>query len=330
MNPNRFEFASRTALRLSLALLATSASFFVFRSVVLADVPNPPQPGAALKAKDLAANFAYLEAAAGYGECPAGYARSGTGASIVCVKGNDEVVKVGYGAAAFWMDRYEASVWSEPGGTGTQYGTNGGAGGDDYPDTFPDNGQIVNLPGDLLYAVSRKGVVPSVMMTWFQANLACLASGKRLPSGPEWLLAATGTSDPGVSDGAKGSCTTSGGGRRKTGAPDVGIACVSVWGAEDLIGNVWEWTAEWFAAPSSVSPSVSVAWPTASYNSDAVWHVASTAFVSGVGYVSGVPAAAVRGGNSYDGTTAGTFSLQVDTAPSAVSGTVGFRCVVPR
>jgi len=72
------------------------------------------------------------------------------------------------------MDMYEASVWSGPDCTGTQYGANG----DDYPATFPDLG---NHPIDgALYACSRAGVMPSRYITWFQASQACINSGKRL------------------------------------------------------------------------------------------------------------------------------------------------------
>jgi hypothetical protein len=51
-------------------------------------------------------------------DCPNGYAVE----SGVCKRGGDEMVKVGRGMSAFWIDRYEMSVWSNAEGTGTQYG----------------------------------------------------------------------------------------------------------------------------------------------------------------------------------------------------------------
>ena len=50
---------------------------------------------------------------AGTPECPAGYGRvveARRPEIIVCKKGADEVVRVGTGKTAFWIDRYEASV----------------------------------------------------------------------------------------------------------------------------------------------------------------------------------------------------------------------------
>lgn len=43
------------------------------------------------------------------------------------------IVKVGTGASAFWIDRYEASVWSNRDGTGTQYGASPDGGDGDNP-----------------------------------------------------------------------------------------------------------------------------------------------------------------------------------------------------
>ena len=99
-------------------------------------------------------------------DCPAAYVRSlepvdTANGIIVCKKGVDQIVKVGFGASAFWIDRYEATVW------GNEAGTIGGGGmddpfgmtGDDYPDSFPNNGQ--GETADMLFAVSKVGVTPS-------------------------------------------------------------------------------------------------------------------------------------------------------------------------
>ena len=110
-------------------------------------------------------------------------------------------------------------MWASADGTGTQYGT----ASDDYPATFPDNGQRV--PGFVdLYAVSKTGVLPSANLTWFQAQQACRASGKRLPSDEEWLAAASGTNDPGANSGAGGACVTNAAGPRRTGMARTRIA----------------------------------------------------------------------------------------------------------
>ena len=104
-------------------------------------------------------------------ECPSGYERDTGRADIVlCTNGRDEMVKVG----DFWVDRYEASVWSAADCTGTQYGNT-----DDWATvagTFPYHGSFT-VP---LYACSVTGVTPSRYLTWFQAQAACTASGKHL------------------------------------------------------------------------------------------------------------------------------------------------------
>jgi len=44
-------------------------------------------------------------------------------------------------------------------------------------------------------------VLPSGCITWFQANQACLLSGKRLLTNREWQGAAASTPDPGTDNG---------------------------------------------------------------------------------------------------------------------------------
>jgi hypothetical protein len=61
MTTDRLEARLRAALRLSLALLATSASLFLVHPLVLAEVPEPPVANQVLTASDLAENFSYLE-----------------------------------------------------------------------------------------------------------------------------------------------------------------------------------------------------------------------------------------------------------------------------
>lgn len=248
-------------------------------------------------------------------DCPFGYTRDQSEPKIVlCKKGDDEVVRVGTGQTAFWVDRYEASVWEKPDGIGTQYPSV------EYPPTFPRNGQTT-VP---LYAASKAGVFPSGVLTWFQANEACRASGKRLPTGAEWLSAARGTLDPGDSSGAGGSCVTNASPVRLRQAGG-GSKCVSDWGAQDMVGNMWEWTEEWYASGDG---TFSTRWPQG-YGDDEIQNVRSAA-QHGDKFTTGLPSATLRGGSLYSGTSAGIFAFALSQAPSAFNGSFGFRCVVPR
>ena len=243
-------------------------------------------------------------------------------------------------AGSFCIDRYEASVWSNAAcdGTGTQYGETTTA---DYPSSFPDNGNFT-IP---LYACSISGVMPARMITWFQAQQACAASGKHLCTNEEWQTAVAGTYDPGTWPGTSGACgsasATSGrcitcaGGPRNTGQAGTVAGgtndCISMHGAEDMIGNLWEWTAWWGQAgrtwQTSDGQSASP-WP-AAYNADYTWNVNGTAH-NGSAWVAGLPAAAVRGGNWSNETYAGAFAVQWGYGPSYWYTDLGFRCCLGR
>lgn len=252
-------------------------------------------------------------------DCPSGYDRDTTPGIIVCKRGDDELVKVGEGASSFWVDRFEASAWDSFDAPATQYGTTS----DDYPVTFADTGGWATQ----VYALSRRGVSPSRYVTWFQALEACHASGKRLPLKSEWLTAARGTVDPGSHDGTGGACRTAGTAPRSTGD---GTQCRSAWGAEDMVGGIWEWTDEWYAGLGAGTPTAQP-WPTAgvtgSYGGDGTFNITSSAQNGGSGNTVGLPAAALRGGAWDNGTAAGIFALDLREGPSYAETRVGFRCV---
>ena len=269
----------------------------------------------------LQSQVAALQAAAAgpVSPCPAGYAvEPGTTSAVICKRGSDEVVLVGTGASRFWIDRYEASIWSAPGGQGTEYG----ATADDYPSTFPVNGEW-SVP---LYAASVANVRPSTNLTWFRANAACRTSGKRIPTGSEWLSAAHGTP---YSPSKCNMLQPNGTPLRNTGAG----TCVSLWGAEDMIGNEWELTDEWYAGVGAVADNSMNAERTPwgpDYDDAGTWNVASSALAGpdwGTPTV-GLPAATIRGGYT-DTTSPGIFAFNLDLSPAQRNSSTGVRCVIP-
>ncbi len=227
---------------------------------------------------------------------------------------NDIMVPVG----DICVDKYEASVWSEPTG-GTQYG----ASADDYP--CLGNGQDCSAVETRIFARSVVGVAPSRHMTWFQASAACDNVGKHLITNAEWQRAARGTPDPGAND-ALPWCITDGTGPVTTGeATD----CVSSFGVENMIGSLWEWTADWFVAgydwQQEDGELATTAWP-GGYGDDSTWNVDGRARNGSGTYVDGVPATARRGGSWLTGTEAGVFTVNLVSGPSGSGPEVGFRC----
>ena len=270
-------------------------------------------------------------------DCPGGYTRDTTDPSInatmrLCVRTvtlggtavRDEVVRVGTGSSAFWIDRYESAVIQSS--SGVQVGTattNGGGADDILAAGLPRNGQRPRGIATPVQALSHPGM-PSVNVTWFQANEACAAAGKQLPSGSQWLRAASGTDD-----GTACNTTTTG---ARASAPSNG--CVSASGAHDMIGNIWEWTEEWFATVNTAVSDPIASWPDTpgtTYAGDGTGYIISRVYPGGgVPYALGLPAAAARGGRWSDGPRAGVFDMDVGTAPSSWGRDVGFRCVIPR
>jgi hypothetical protein len=195
------------------------------------------------------------------------------------------------------IDRYEDSVWSKPNG-GTQYGVSSA----NYPCSANGN----NCKGRI-FARSVAGVTPSRYITWFQAEQALANSGKRLATSAEWQQAAAGTPDPGASPGLQ-DCNTNSGGLVATGSR---ANCRSAWGANDMVGNLSEWVADWVPA-STDCPG----W--GSFSDD--WMCLSGASTTDTG-----PGALIRGGYYSDGTDAGSFAVVAGSHPSDASHRVGFR-----
>ncbi len=264
---------------------------------------------------------------AGVPECPVGYERAAAADAVLCRRELragvfDDLVRVGAGEGAFWIDRFEAGVWTSADAVGGRLG----AIEDDYPASFPDDGQW----SAAAYARSVEGVGPSRYLTWFQAHEACRASGKRLPRMAEWFLAARGTPDPGASDGTGGTCRTTGDGLRLGyGAAD-SAGCASAAGARDLIGGVAEMVEDWYALLST-DPGASLGtWP-AAFGQDSTAGFAGTLIVDGASTTgTGLPAMVLRGGDASQGTEAGVLTVDARYAPSYAGPFAGFRCVVTR
>jgi hypothetical protein len=195
----------------------------------------------------------------------------------------DEMARVG----GVCIDKYEASIWDAP------------VGGHQITGAIPCNANGQDCTN--IYARSVKGVQPRRNISWFQAQAALANSGKRLPTNAEWQMAVRGTPDGFP-------CNVSSGGPVATGSlPN----CVSAFGAFDMVGNVWEWVADWVPL-STGCPG----W--GGFSDDVMCF-------SGASTVALGPGALNRGGAWDTGTNAGPFAVYAATYPSDPDTVVGFR-----
>jgi formylglycine-generating enzyme required for sulfatase activity len=225
------------------------------------------------------------------------------------------------------LDKYEASVWRIPDPSGANKGlvnkvrkgkataANLAAGGatqlgtasDNYA-PCTDNGQSCK---DDIYAVSLPGVTPAAYITWFQANVACANAGKRLPSNAEWQMGVTGSPDPGGDNGTTDCNTQSTFAVEPTGSRS---SCVSAFGAFDMVGNLYEWVADW--VPRSTACGTWSAGVSPTGDDQCLAGAATT----------GEPGALFRGGDFFFGANAGPLAVIGGNQPSGSSGSIGFRC----
>jgi len=233
-----------------------------------------------------------------------------------------DAVLVGAGC----MDTYEASVWRIPDPFGANKGlvknvkkgkaemqdlidggaTQLGTVSDNYA-PCTDNGQ--NCANDI-FAVSLPAVTPARYITWFQAQEACTNSAKRLPSNAEWQAAANGTPDPGGDNGTTDCNTASTFTVAATGSRSL---CLSSRGAYDMVGNLFEWVADW-APLSTACPG----W--GAFSND------YQCFAGADTTTTGGPGALLRGGYFGGGTDAGPLAVVGYFQPSVAAYFIGFRC----
>jgi len=147
--------------------------------------------------------------------------------------GVDEVPRHLVNLPAFYIDRYEV--------TNAEYGKYIEATGSPY----------LPAPWRERDALRREPNNPVSDTDWYDADAYCRWAGKRLPTEAEWEKAARGSNGEAYPWGAAFDATRANTLESKIGwSRPVGSypAGASVYGVEDMIGNVWEWTSSWYEA----------------------------------------------------------------------------------
>lgn len=131
---------------------------------------------------------------------------------------------------AFYIDKYETTV--------DQYGKCAQAG----KCTKPNEG------GGCNWGKSDRGKHPINCVDWNQVKTYCEWAGKRLPTEAEWEKAARGTDGrvyPWGNEWDAGKCVNNTNSTKPVGSIPAGA---SPYGCLDMVGNVWEWCADWYDA----------------------------------------------------------------------------------
>jgi formylglycine-generating enzyme required for sulfatase activity len=140
---------------------------------------------------------------------------------------------------------------------------------------------------------------PAESMNWDEAQTYCQATGMRLPTEAEWEYAARA----GVTANRYGDLDQIAwyGVNSENKTHEVMLKQPNAWKLYDMLGNVWEWTADWYAAYSAGSS------------------------IDPQGPASG-KIRALRGGSWGNGPAFVRLSVRSGNEPEHRSNVVGFRC----
>jgi len=145
------------------------------------------------------------------------------------------------------IDAYEGSAWSNPGCKGIQYGV----GKNDYPSGFSYVVESKGISGKNykpqttpVYACSKKGVLPSASLSYYQAKRACENAGKRICTDAEIVAACKGPKNQNYPYGnsyQSGTCNDMAASYKKPLQTAQLSKCVGGYpGIYDISGNVYE------------------------------------------------------------------------------------------
>jgi len=182
---------------------------------------------------------------------------------------------------------------------------------DRYPVTNAEYREFVEATGHRAPRHWKDGTVPAgkedhpvIWVSWDDAAAYAAWAGKRLPTELEWEKAARGTDGRAYPWGDTfdaALCNSQEGGVGDTSPVSSKPDGASPYGVEDLSGNVWEWTADWYQAYRG-----------SLYQLEAYGETDRT----------------LRGGSWFDGADQVRATVRNKAKPSFRFSTIGFRCAL--